>query len=376
MIHLSEFRIHRFRGLRDVTLAGLGDFNLLVGPNNSGKSSILEAVACHLNPQNIEVWLLIGRLREVKSSRTSQDYSLSKLFPQTFAAYEKELKSGWIALDSQRPDGCVASLATYQERVAIGGTDETETGAPQRRRSFSLDVLKDYTFTTDDLNKIDMGQDKPEALGRFSTMRQEFGDHEISLDKITRSEVDLNYEYVGTATHRTAKETIDGVSRAILAGYREQLVALLRHLDSRVVGAEVSELDGQPSNINLTFNDGYSPLSLFGDGIRRLVHIIGAAARAKNGILLIDEVEIGLHAGVMSQVLPRLIDLCKAFNVQIIATTHSLEAIDGFIEGLDAAAAGPTLYRLPDRAAENKTVKRFEWSDVKLMRSEYGMEVR
>ena len=40
MKHIDEFTIQAFRGLRDVKLEGLGQINLLVGENNSGKTSV------------------------------------------------------------------------------------------------------------------------------------------------------------------------------------------------------------------------------------------------------------------------------------------------------------------------------------------------
>lgn len=41
---LTRFSVKGYRSLRDVTLDGLGDFNVFYGPNGSGKSNILEAL--------------------------------------------------------------------------------------------------------------------------------------------------------------------------------------------------------------------------------------------------------------------------------------------------------------------------------------------
>jgi predicted ATP-dependent endonuclease of OLD family len=40
---LSNVTIHNFRGIHDASLS-LDDYNLLVGPNNAGKSSIIDAI--------------------------------------------------------------------------------------------------------------------------------------------------------------------------------------------------------------------------------------------------------------------------------------------------------------------------------------------
>src|SRR5256885_16052301 len=42
---LTQLTIENYRGIRKGTIGGLADVNLLVGRNNSGKSSVLEALA-------------------------------------------------------------------------------------------------------------------------------------------------------------------------------------------------------------------------------------------------------------------------------------------------------------------------------------------
>lgn len=64
---LESFEIRVFRGLSSVSLAGLGRLNLLVGANNSGKTSILEALAIFATPFDIDEWANIVRLREVRA---------------------------------------------------------------------------------------------------------------------------------------------------------------------------------------------------------------------------------------------------------------------------------------------------------------------
>lgn len=41
---LSEFEIGRYRGMKDLKLKDLKKVNVLAGPNNCGKTSILEAI--------------------------------------------------------------------------------------------------------------------------------------------------------------------------------------------------------------------------------------------------------------------------------------------------------------------------------------------
>jgi hypothetical protein len=82
MLPLESLTIHQFRGLRDVELRGLGRFNVLVGLNNSGKTSVLEAIATYARPLRPSEWVDVVRRRDVTYSRAVLLEGLRWLFPQ------------------------------------------------------------------------------------------------------------------------------------------------------------------------------------------------------------------------------------------------------------------------------------------------------
>ncbi len=71
------------------------------------------------------------------------------------------------------------------------------------------------------------------------------------------------------------------------------------------------------------------PIASFGDGLRRLLAFRLALAGAKNGFLLIDEIDSGLHWTVMDDVWRLLVQVAERLNVQVFATTHSYDCIRG-----------------------------------------------
>ena len=56
MRHIDEFTIHHFRGMREAKFETLGQINLLIGGNNSGKTSVLEALSVFCDPLNPREW--------------------------------------------------------------------------------------------------------------------------------------------------------------------------------------------------------------------------------------------------------------------------------------------------------------------------------
>ncbi len=80
---LSKFSVEQFRGLRHLFLDDLRPINVLVGVNNSRKTTLLEALAVYSRPFDIYEWISTAWRREIKSSRRSSVEALKWLFPQT-----------------------------------------------------------------------------------------------------------------------------------------------------------------------------------------------------------------------------------------------------------------------------------------------------
>ena len=78
-MHLDSLKIKNFRILEDVTIEKLGHVNLIVGKNNSGKSTVLEALALLASGFNPEVMLFISNNRNVYRHLNTKDTE-SKVF--------------------------------------------------------------------------------------------------------------------------------------------------------------------------------------------------------------------------------------------------------------------------------------------------------
>ncbi|HMV69068.1 MAG TPA: AAA family ATPase [Myxococcota bacterium] len=71
---LRVLSIENFRGIRELGLDGLGRVNLLVGRNNSGKTSVLEAV--HILQHGGDVGAVVASLRR-RAERPPPDDDVS-----------------------------------------------------------------------------------------------------------------------------------------------------------------------------------------------------------------------------------------------------------------------------------------------------------
>ena len=80
---LDRVTIDGFRGLRNLTLDGWGRLNILVGENNSGKTSVLEALSILCNPYDPYEWMSMVRRRDFGGLDETRIQSLRWCFRQS-----------------------------------------------------------------------------------------------------------------------------------------------------------------------------------------------------------------------------------------------------------------------------------------------------
>lgn len=95
------------------------------------------------------------------------------------------------------------------------------------------------------------------------------------------------------------------------------------------------------------------PLKSLGDGMVRLFHIILSLVNARNGYLLIDEFENGLHWSIQPKLWNIIFILAERLNVRVFATTHNRDCIRGFYEVWSSREKDGTFCRL-DISADKK----------------------
>ena len=119
------------------------------------------------------------------------------------------------------------------------------------------------------------------------------------------------------------------------------------------------------------------PIALrsMGDGVVRIFGIALALVLGQSGVVLIDEVENGLHFSVQDQVWDAIFELAGLLNVQVVATTHSWDAVVGFQWAANRRDLEGMLYRL-DRM-DDGTVNAVQYSERDVaIAAEQRIEVR
>ena len=146
-------------------------------------------------------------------------------------------------------------------------------------------------------------------------------------------------------------------------------------MDGEIIDLEILSVGELRPSIHINHKLlGFSPLSAFGDGVRRLLFIALTLAKVRGGVLLIDEIETAIHTEALRSSFAWIVQWCKLMDVQLFATTHSLEAIDAMLDASDSET-DLVLYRLEKKESQTKAI-RLDRETLHIVRDELGQEVR
>ena len=378
MENINDFTIHRFRGLRDLKLEGLGQVNLFVGNNNSGKTSALEAFSIYSNPFSWRRWNDIGAQREFLPTRSTRIDRLIWLFPQAddkngnIPSENAEISlaaSGHFALEN-----LTASYEKFSEIVkvprSISKPDESIFEEIVEERDSEVEGIRISISLLERMVQLKLFGSEPHAFKEILT----FSDS-VSFIESKQPISTLPTQIVNPFSHRTSSLTSSLWSDVVEANLKSETIKLLRYFDPAIQDVDIISPNERKQQISIKHEKlGRAPLPTFGDGLRRVFTLASAIPRVRGGLLLVDELETAIHTKALEKTFDWLINACVKHNVQLIATTHSLEALDAVLEA-SRKSIDLVIYRL-QQDKKKTTVTRFDKEMTLRLREELGMELR
>ena len=338
---LQKLSLVAYRGISGLVLDGLTPFSLVVGANNAGKSSILEAAGLLLRPPDLTQWVSAVRHRDIDMSLVD---GLWSLFPGGDALHPDDgpVESGQIAIRGSTPNG---------ERFL-----EARCWASQSAGTESEPLSVRVEVMVDGLPAVTLKFPGPAAIAHQVPTYRDFT--------------------VTPATHYSTKALVEHLSRVVDEGKKQLAVHLLQVFDPKVEDLDVVASLGREA-VRVTHRTrGVVDLASFGDGMRRSAALALALTRASQGVLLVDEIEAGIHHTVRRQVLAKLLEAAAASAVQIVATTHSLEAVDAIIGCTDDMRATDMLSAFWVKCEDGQhEVRRYGHAELLKLR-EGGLDIR
>lgn len=311
---LRSLKIENFRRFDRFELQGLGRVNLLVGLNNSGKTSALEAV--HL--------LTARDLSAIHAAASRRGEHL----------FENEDRNADVEIDVCRLFHGFELSPGSSFRIDGENQDQKESIEAVIRESGKNEAQQYEVVLTFDLR----WNGSPTLALALSP---EGGVSPTPIMRMVRGPLDEPVRPVRfiESSSLTAREVVSLFEEVVLTPDESTVVEALKIIDPTIERiASISQYRGKwagPASGRWGFDPrggivvrcaGYDqriPIGTLGDGVWRMLGLALALVKSEGGVLLVDEIDTGLHYTAMSDMWRVVYETAVRTNTQVFATTHN-----------------------------------------------------
>ena len=304
MIHLSSFEAIHYRGIDGLSLPKLSRVNLITGANGVGKTALIEAIWLFMgryNPRllwNANVQRPTNPIMNPVSGLSGNSIKLRG----TEAGRERQWK---VIFDQEPVEQFVPEPHRLGEDIEASFADRLQIWIDDKE----IDAKSDSMYRT------------PKGTVRYKRPAPPAGERRNAIIEGTRRQLE------------TSKEDLKIYSNMVREGRREDLAHAVNFILPNIRDVQIlMDENGESYFSAITNNGAQRPLEDLGGGVVRLLKLYLDFFGARNSLVLIDEVENGLHYSVLRDLWARIRTWTREWNVQFIATTHSAEFIDAAME--------------------------------------------
>ncbi|OBQ13926.1 AAA family ATPase [Anabaena sp. AL09] len=334
---LKSVKIENFRGFKSFELQQLGRINLLVGENNSGKTSILEAVQLLCSRTNLEplgeIMINRGEYFWSDDPREERELDICHLFYDH--QFDIDGRFSISGINDNVKEEFYVNIGSRKLHIDADLEELNELNAEVKR-----ELIDELSSNLKSLNFRVVWNREDEAKEILNLPLLD--NNCLSLRYIKRSSRDKKNQlsrtvFVNSASLNTTnmKELFEAV---VLTPEEELATEALKIIDpniERIATANVQK-STQIARLRSAAADSHTgffvrlsdkkqrvPIGSMGDGVWRILGLALAIVSAKDGYLFVDEIDTGLHFTTMLGMWKMIWDTAKRLNVQVFATTHN-----------------------------------------------------
>ncbi len=368
---LNDITIQNYRCFKDFRIDRLARVNLIVGMNNSGKTSLLEAI-----------YLFISQ----KSART-----LGEILSNRGEVFERFNLGITGKLETLQLYYQVTNLFhNYQieaPQIINLKTTDTDTNPYLQikldENHFNNQIIENQAETDLTPYKLVLSFSSGKIILPVSedgSIDEKFMQYFKLSPSFTRKVsflVDSPTSIFITTNNVSIGELAALWNRITLTPKEDKVIEALQILEPEIERISFTS----QANINggiLVKSRGKYPIPLvsMGEGMRRILQIAIGAVTVENGFLLIDEIETGLYYQSQTDMWRFVLEVAKQLNIQVFATTHSWDCITAFQEALELSGDENSgkLFRL---SRQEEDIRVVEYSSNELATAvNHSIEVR
>ena len=366
---MKSLHIKNFRNLTDLSLEGLKKVNLIVGRNNAGKSSLLEAISIYLSNGSEDelknVLACRGELVNINALDESADIK------RIMAAQYSSLFYGRNTAFTKNN---VFSIGEKDEVLEFRLIRIGEISGPANNESkLSRNII---AYTDDETDVPFSVQYIGDGLGVYgpSGIRNIIRFTAHGTNRPTNEK--QHFEYVLTRDFML-RYNVTLFDKIAMSDKEKYVLEALRIIEPNIDGLNFLNESNFPNHripfVTLKGAGERLRLTSMGDGINRILTVILALVNCKDGVFLLDEFETGLHYTVQQQLWQMIFKLADMLNIQVFATSHSRDCIDSFVSANNDGKG--QIIRL-DKRGDNVVAVNYDNENEMQFITEHGVEIR
>ena len=324
-MYLKNIHIKNFKGLPEVEVKDLKTINIFTGENHTGKTSILESIILLVGASNPTSYAFINEFRGIVTNKkedllfnfSNQDHTI----PIEIEGEFKKKITRKLNIKANYNSSQNANNAN-QERV----TNIINTGSTLGIEKTPNEIIFNFT------DKEKGGQEKgyQSSLGIDSNGKL--------LTKTPSNYKGWVFAIFISSQNFHSNEALEALDDLLINKAEKRLIGILQEVIPDIQGLSFN--NASLIFANMKNMDKLIPFYLLGEGIKRILYIVLSvysvgmhlANEYQNRVLLIDEVENGLHFSSFPSLWRAIISLAKELNIQILVTTHSNDALKSIRE--------------------------------------------
>jgi len=299
---IKSVDIQNFRCYEQLSLSNLGRVNVITGENASGKTALLEALYFSLGTPVLALKMRSWRgLGSVQISEAVESHNA--LWEDLF--FEFDL-GNTVAISIKGTD-------RFTRRVKIQHNRNSQIIIPAGKRLTDIQTAPPISF------------EYYKQSRRISSARLTFKDGNLTL---SGGPEPLPGAFYSTGNPIDAREAGTWFSSLVKARQQKPIVEKIKKIFPFIEGLSVLDLNGiQVVHADIPSLPKQIPIGLVSYGVNKLIVLLIAIITQTKGIILVDEIENGIHYSIMQDAWSALYDFCREYHVQLFVSSHSLEAL-------------------------------------------------
>ena len=319
----QSFELRNFRCFSRLPLTDLNRVNLIAGMNNIGKTTLLEALFIHAGAFNPELTIRINAFRGFEKVKVELNTWAEMPWNSLFHQFDVSKIIEIIGKDTTTGERSLKlrQITKAEDRLRLEKHISSISAASQP----SLEYEKPLRALENSVppKAIELEYREKGNCKSYFLYVDQGGLHTVPPPPAPP----FPAFFLGTRTSISFEEQAERFGKLEIEGIDEVVLGALQVIEPRLRRLTVVVVNGQPV-LHADVGEGrLMPLPLMGEGMVKLANLITNIGNAPKGVLLIDEIENGLHHSILPKVWRAIGEAARQFNAQVFATTHSLECI-------------------------------------------------